>query len=253
MEAFRLGIHTILARKTIFIWILLLIVGSQAFPWLTPWEEKPSLLEPARAQTAWAIAWLFVLGWGLFQAASFGDEWASKGILEYLRCQGQRRFGRLFQLWGSCLAAFISFVAAALMVSIVTAMPHSAVEARMWIATNLQYAWLLMLAMGPLFLLAIALGTRFNAAAAYTVSVGIALYGLIAIGYLDLFLAEGDNWFLDLVYLMSPHYHLADLTDRLVFKMGALETAPFLQITGYLLGVGCVVTGVGCLVYREKK
>lgn len=253
MEAFRLGISTILARKTIFIWILLLIVGSQIFPWLTPWEEKPSLLEPARAQTAWAIAWLFVLGWGLSQAAAFGDQWASKGILEYLRCQSQRRFSRLFQLWGTCLAACSIFVLLTFLISIATALPQSRAEAGMWIATNLQYAWLFLLAMGPLFLLAIALGTRFNATAAYTLSLGIALYGLIAIGYLDLFLAEGDNWFLDLVYLLSPHYHLADLTDRLVFKMGALESAAFLQTSCYLLGVGCVVTGTSCLLYREQK
>lgn len=223
------------------------------FPWLTPWEEKPSLVEPARAQTAWIIAWLFALSWGISQAASFGDQWSSKGVLEYLSCLGKSRLGRLLQLWGSLLAACSACVALAVLISVTTALPHARAEAGMWVATNLQYAWLFMLVMGPLLLLATALGTRLSATAAYCLVAGMAFYGLVAIGYLDLFVAKGGNPLIQFVYLISPHYHLADLSERLVFKMGALEFVPFLQITTYLLGIGCLVAGAGCLLYRERK
>lgn len=253
MEAFRLGLSTILARKTVFVWVVLLLVGSQVFPWLTPWEEKPSLLEPARAQTAWVLTWLFVLGWGLGQAASFGDQWASRGVLEYLRCLGKGRYARLFQVWASCCAVCLGFVGLAWAVSVITALPGDRAEAGMWLATNLQYGWLLMLAMAPLLLLAISLGTRLSATAAYCISAGIGVYGLVAIGYLDLFIGDSGSGFLRFLYLVSPHYHLADLTDRLVFKMGALEFAPFLQTSLYLTGVGCVLTGISCLLYRDRK
>lgn len=253
MEALRLSITTIIARKTVFIWIALLLVGSLVFPLLIPWEEKPSLLEPARAQTAWSLAWLFILGWGLYQAATFGDQWASKGLLEYFRSMGVSRFGRLLQLWAGCLAFCLAFLAIALLVSLATAMPHSRSEAGMWILTNLQYAWLFALAMSPLVMLAIALGTRLNATAAYCITAGLAIYGLFAIAYLDFFLSQSGNPFFDLVFLLSPHYHLADLTDRLVFKMGALDAATFVQTTLYLAGLGSVTTAASCLLYRECK
>lgn len=253
MEAFRLGLSTILAKKTIFVWVVLLLVGSQVFPWLTPWEEKPSLLEPARAQTAWGLTWLFVLCWGLAQAASFGDHWASRGILEYLRCLGTGRYARLFQVWASCCTVCLLFTSLTWSVSVFTALPRDRTEAAMWVATNFQYGWLLMLAMAPLLLLAISLGTRLNATTAYCIAAGIGFYGLVAIGYLDLFVTRTGSGLLQFVYLVSPHYHLADLTDRLVFKMGALELASFLKTSLYLTGVGCVWAGVSCLLYRDRK
>lgn len=253
MEALKLSIATVLARKTYFIWIAFLLMGTLFLPYLTPWEEKPSLLQPARAQTAWAIAWLFVLGWGFYQAASFGDKWAADGILDFLRTTTKLRITRLAQLWSGSLIFFAGFLVLAISLSVFTAMPKATSEAWMWIATNLQYAWLFALAMGPLLLFATALGTRLNATAAYCITAGLAVYGLFGIAYLDFFLSQSGNAFIDFLFVISPHYHLADLTDRLVFKMGALDFATFMKTSAYLAGLGCIITGASYCLYRDRK
>ena len=105
----------------------------------------------------------------------------------------------------------------------------------------------------PLLVFAIALGTRINGAAAYAVSVGFALYGLFGIGYLEVFLADNKNLLLNLVYILSPHYHLADLTSRLVFKLGAIPVAELAQIAAYLGGIGVFLIGLSFPLYREGK
>ncbi len=123
----------------------------------------------------------------------------------------------------------------------------------MWVATNFQYAWLFLLVIAPLSMLAIALGTRLNATAAYVLTGVIAIYGLFGVGYLDFFLSQSGQPILNFLYVISPHYHLADLTNRLVFKLGALDGASFMKSTVYLAGVGMLLVGLACSLYREKK
>ena len=253
MEAFKLSIATILARKTFVIWLVLLVVGTLLFPNLVPWEERPGLLQPARAQTAWSILWVIILGWGLYQAASFGDRWSSDGILEYLKAMKKGRYAHLVQLWASCMVFLLAFLAVGLGLTLLTTMPGDSQEARMWVMTNLQYAVLFILAMAPLLVVAIALGTRLNVTAAYCLTAGLALHGLFGVGYLDFFLSQSSSAFLDFLFVISPHYHLADLTDRLVFKMGALDGPSFLRIATYLTGLGLLNVTAGLVLYRERK
>jgi len=85
------------------------------------------------------------------------------------------------------------------------------------------------------------------------ITAGIAVYGLHGIGYLDFFLSQSGNPVMDLFYVVSPHYHLADLTNRLVFHMGPLEGSAFARIVAYFIGLGVVIVGVGVLLYKEKK
>lgn len=253
MNLYKLTLTTIITRKTFIIFAVLFLVLPIVLPLVTPWEEKPQLLEPARAQTAWGMLWLLALGWLFFQAASFGDRWASRGVLEYLKTLGTGRLSQLLQIWASCLTPFLGFVAGVVAISLLFAMPGDPEEAKMWVATNFQYAWLFMLVVSPLSLLAIALGTRLNATAAYVITGVVALYGLFGVGYLDFFLSQSGQPMLDLLYVISPHYHLADLTNRLVFKLGALDSVSFVNSSIYLAGLGCVLTGFACVLFREKK
>ncbi len=55
MELYRLTLISILNRKTFAIFAILLVALPFALPYMTPWESKPSLLEPARAQMAWIL------------------------------------------------------------------------------------------------------------------------------------------------------------------------------------------------------
>lgn len=253
MNLYKLTLTTIVTRKTFVIFAVLFLVLPLVLPLVTPFEEKPQLLEPARAQTAWSMLWLLALGWLFFQGASFGDKWASRGVLEYVKTLGTSRLSQLMQIWLSCMTPFAGFVAAVVAISVLFALPGDPKEAKMWVATNFQYAWLFLLVVAPLVLVAIALGTRINATAAYVITGLAAFYGLFGVGYLDFFLSQSDQPFFDFLYLISPHYHLADLTNRLVFKLGALETGAFLWSSAYLIGLGLVLTGFSCVLYREKK
>ena len=253
MELYRLTLVSILNRKTFAIFAAMILALPFLLPHLTPWESKPSLLEPARAQMAWMLLWTAAVGWLLFQGATIGDRWASHGLLEYFKTLGVSRGRQLAQLWLSCFTVFGVMGLAAFAISTFTAMPGDPLEARHWIVTNLQYALLFFLVVAPLLALSISLGTRFNGAAAYAVTIGLALYGLFGIGYLEIFLADNENPFLNLVYLISPHYHLADLTSRLVFKLGAVPGTELARIAAYLGGIALVTCGVSYQCYREAK
>ena len=71
--------------------------------------------------------------------------------------------------------------------------------------------------------------------------------------YLDFFLSQAGNPLLDFIYLISPHYYLAEITSRLVFKLGALEASAFGNICLYLSGLGLVISSFACLIFTEKK
>ncbi|MAS95812.1 MAG: hypothetical protein CMO55_21625 [Verrucomicrobiales bacterium] len=253
MELYKLTLVSILNRKTFAIFGLLLVALPFVFPLITPWESKPSLLEPARAQTAWVLLWITALGWLLFQGSAIGDRWSSHGILEYFKTLGHSKINQLFQLWLSCFTIFGVFALITFVISTFTALPSDPVESKQWIATNIQYLLLFLLVTGPLLVLSISLGTRLNGAAAYAITGALGLYGLFGIGQLEVFLADNKNTFLNLVYLISPHYHLSDLTSRLVFKLGSIPWNELAQIAAYLGGLALVTLGISYPLYREGK
>ncbi|HRQ88349.1 MAG TPA: hypothetical protein PLA50_06100 [Bacteroidia bacterium] len=253
MELYRLTLASILTRKTFAIFAALLLALPFVLPYMTPWESKPSLLEPARAQAAWVLLWLSAVGWLLFQGATIGDRCASQGLLEYFKTLGVSRWRQLGQLWLSCFTVFGGMMFITFAISTFTAMPGDPEEAHQWLVTNVQYLLLFFLVVAPLLVLSISLGTRFNGAAAYAVTIGLALYGLFGIGYLEVFLADNDNPLLNLIYLVSPHYHLSDLTSRLVFKLGAVPWPETARISAYLGGLALVTVGLAFQLYREGK
>jgi hypothetical protein len=253
MELYRLTLISILNRKTFAIFALLLVALPFVLPIMTPWESKPSLLEPARAQMAWMLLWTTAIGWLLFQGATIGDRWSSHGILEYFKTLGVTRRKQMLQIWLSCFTVFAGMVLITFLISTFTAMPGDAVEARHWFVTNSQYAILFFLVIAPLLVLSISLGTRFNGAAAYAITIGLALYGLFGISYLEVFLADNKSAVLNVLYLVSPHYHLSDLTSRLVFKLGSVPWSEMGRIAGYLGGLALVMTGISYQLFREGK
>ncbi len=253
MSLFKLTFKTTIARNTYLIFLLVLALLPLVLPYMTPWEEKPTLLQPARAQTAWGLLWIVTLVWLFYQAAVMGHDGASQGVLEYFKTLGVKRRSLIVQLWANSLLWGLVCVGLVLGISLLFAMPGDPQEARMWVITNVQYAALYLLVVAPLFFLATALGTRINATAAYVVTSGLALYGLYGVGYLDFFLSQSGNPVVDAIYVISPHYHLADLTTRLLYKMGPLENGIFAKMALYLAGVGLVVISVAVALFREKK
>ena len=76
----------------------------------------------------------------------------------------------------------------------------------------------------PLLALATALASRFGGITGFAVTLVLTLYGLYGVGYLDNMLKLEENPILHGLWLFSPQYRFADLTQRLYFKSGALPT-----------------------------
>lgn len=250
MDLFRLTVTTLIARKAWLIVLLAAILLPLVLPYFTPYEANIRLLEPARAQAAWVVAWIIAILWTLAQAASFGDKNSRAGLGAYFRSQGLGPVRQIFSIWSAVMLFLLPVVFCAVVICLVTAMPADSGEASMWVMTNLQFAVLFLLVIGPLALLAVGLASRFGSMVGYVVPTTLCLYGLYGVGFLGETVKSRDNPLLEWVYALSPQYHLADLTPRLIFKMGHLPSADFLTYLVYFAAVTLVISSCATLLFR---
>lgn len=251
MDLFRLTISTLLARKMWVVILLVAIITPIVFPLFTPYETNASLLEPARAQTAWTCAWIIGILWTLSQAARFGESNSRSGIGSYFRSQGLGSLRQIFAIWSAIMLFLLPVVLIAIGTCLLFAMPADSQEASMWVWTNLQFATLFLLTIGPLALLGVGLGSRFGALVGYVAPTGLCLYGLYGVTYLGMTIRlRDDNKLLEWLYAVSPQYHLADLTPRLIFKMGHLPWPDFAGFFLYFLAITLVLGSFATLLFR---
>jgi len=250
MDLFRLTLTTLVARKSWVLVMVLAVLLPVVLPYFTPWEATTKLLQPARAQTAWSYTWVVGVLWTLSQAARFGDHNSRTGIGAYFRSQGCGPIRQIFGMWAAIMLFLLPVVVVAVVMCLAFAMPADAVEAAMWWATNLQFAVLFLLTIGPLALLGVGLASRFGALIGYILPTALCLYGLYGVGYLGMTIKMRDNPVLEWVYALSPQYHLADLTPRLIFKMGHLPAADFVMYVGYFGAVTLVLGASATLLFR---
>lgn len=253
MQLYRLTLATILQRKVWIVAFLSVLVLPIILPYLTPYESSPTLIEPARAQAAWVTLWVVSVAWVLFQASRFGDETSRSGMGAYFLSTGVTRISQMFQIWIACMTFLLPLVIVTVAVCLIGAMPGGEEQAKMWIATNMQYAALFCLVIAPLAMLAISLGSRFGGTVGYIVPVGLSVYGLYGVGYVGMMTSVQQNAFLDWIFVLSPHYHLADLTPRLVFKQGSMLSSEFLQFVVYFVGLKLVLTMISTMCFRAKQ
>lgn len=239
-------------RKVWIIALFCVLAVPLILPYLTPYENNPSLLEPARAQAAWVCLWAVSIAWLFYQAARFGDDTARSGLGSYFLSSGISGLSQLIQIWLACLTFLLPLIAIALGICLIGAMPGDSGEAKMWVATNLQYAALFLLVVTPLIMLAISAGSRFGSTIGYLIPLCLSIYGIYGVGYLAMMTNVQSNLVLDLIYIMSPHYHLADLTPRLVFKHGSMLSAEFLQLVVYFAGIKMVLAMVSTVTFQPK-
>lgn len=252
MRLFRLTFATIFQRKAWAICAFAVIALPFALPMISSATEKPILMQPARVQAGWGTLWFCALIWGLFTASREGETNAKTGVGEYFQTTGVCATRQLFEIW---LALFLFVLPLALITAAISqfaAAPADPVERSMWWTLNLQYAALFLLVMAPLLALATALASRFGGITGFAVTLSIALYGLYGVGYLDNMLKLEPNPFLHGIWLFSPHYSFADLTQRLRFKTGALPTAAFWSMALYFAGILAVYVGLSRLCFRTK-
>lgn len=252
MRLFRLTFATISQRKAWVICVFAVIALPFVLPLISSATEKPLLVQPARILAAWNTLWICTLVWGLFTASREGENNAKSGIGEYFLTTGVSETRQLFEIWLAvfCFIAPLTIITA--LICQFAAAPADPVEHAMWGVLNAQYATLFLIVIAPLLALATALASRFGSITGFSVTLLITLHGLYGVGYLDQMLKLEANPVLQSLWLFSPHYRFADLTQRLYFKTGALPAAAFWTMTLYFAGILAVYAGVSRLCFRTK-
>ena len=248
MNLFKITLQTLFARKA---WVVALFsIGALPFllPVLVPSHFALGLIDPARAQAAWVLLWLVTTFWLFGQAARQGAQNVQSGLGTYFHSMGQGSVRQLLEVWLAHAAVLVPLVLVAILVCCLGAAPE--VNVNVWIVTNLQYGLLFLVVVLPLLMLAIALGSRFGTLVGYLFTVGITFYGLYGVGYLEVATKVETNELIRFLYAFSPQYHLADLTERLVFQMGSLNKPLFLNILAYLGGLSLITSAGSFLTYR---
>lgn len=252
MRLFRLTLATIFQRKAWALCLFAVLVLPFALPLISSATEKPILTQPARILAAWNTLWISSLLWGLFSAAREGETNAKTGIGEYFLTTGVSATRQLFEIWLAVFSFIVPMVVITALICHFGAAPADPLEREMWGVLNLQYAVLFLLVIAPLLALSTAIASRFGGIAGFTITLGLTLYGLYGVGYLDQMLKLEANPILHGLWTVSPHYRFADLTQRLYFKAGALPTDAFWMMTVYFAGILAVYSGVSRLCFRTK-
>lgn len=253
MRLFRLTTATIFHRKAWALCLFAVLAMPFLLPLLSAAGEKPILLQPTRILTAWGTLWVCALFWGLFTAARQGETNARFGLGDYFLTCGLSGTRQLIEMW---LAVFIYLIPLALCtaaICLIAARPADPLEQSMWWVVNLQYVILFLLVLAPLLLLAIAIASRFGAVAAFSFTLMLSLYGLYGVGYLENMLSQEPNSLLQALWIASPHYHFADLTPRLYFKLGAIPADRFAGLAAYFTAILLVYAGFSRLCFRSKS
>ena len=252
MRLYRLTLATIFQRNAWAVCVIAVLALPFALPWISSATEKPLLMQPARIQAAWATLWICSLLWGFFTASHEGESNAKSGIGEYFLTTGMSATRQLFQLWLAVFSFIAPLTAITALICQFAATPADPAEHAMWWMLNGQYAVLFLLVIAPLLALATALASRFGGITGFAVTLGITLYGLYGVGYLDNMLKLEQNAILHGIWLFSPQYRFADLTQRLYFKSGALPAEAFRTMILYFAGILAVYTGLSRLCFRTK-
>lgn len=252
MRLYRLTTATLFRRKS---WVLCVFaVGVLPFllTQISSGTENPSLMKPAIAQATWAMALLSAIFWGFFTAAKQGESNARSGLGEYFLTTGVSAGRQLFEMWLSVFTFLVPLPLISAAICILAASPAMADERSMWIATNFQYSLLFLFAMCPLVALACAVASRFGSITGFLTSSGLAIYGLYGVGYLKVLGDLEGNAFLKWVWAASPHYHFADPTERLRYKLGAIDWEKFPLLLAYFGGIMLAHAAISRLLFRAR-
>lgn len=252
MRLFKLTYATIFRKKAWAICLFAVLVLPFALPMISSATEKPVLLQPARIQAAWGTLFVCTMLWGFFAAASLGESNTKSGAGEYFRTTGLSATRQLFEIWLALFAYIVPLALVATGICLFAAMPADPNEQGMWWTLNFQYLALFLLVFAPLLALATALASRFGGITGFGVTLFITIYGLYGVSYLDNMLKLEANSALQALWLYSPQYRFADLTQRLYFKTGALSGEVFTNMLLYFTAILAVHTGISRLCFRPS-
>ena len=248
MKLFQLTLQTLIVRKSWIVALIAVAVVPFLLPLLVPSEFALNLIKPARAQAAWVILWFVSMFWLFGQAARQGDLHVHSGLGSYFRSMGTGSARQFIELWLAFAVFLTSLTLVTVLVCLFAASPAG--EFGAWLVLNLQSAVLSLAVLMPLTMLALAFGSRFGSLVGFLVSLGLAIYGLYGVGYIEFATFEVKNILIRSLYAVSPQFHLGDLSEQVVFQMGSLKGKLFTEILVYLLGVGLIVFSGSIFTYR---
>ena len=253
MRLFKLTLATIFRRKAWVICLFAVLVLPFVLPMISSGSEKPVMVQPARIQAAWGILFICTMMWGFFAASRLGESNSRSGTGEYFRTTGMSSSRQLFEIWLALLCYIVPLAFVTTGICLFAAMPGDPSEKAMWWTLNFQYLTLFLLVFAPLLALACALSSRFGGIAGFCATFLITIYGLYGVGYLDNMLKLEANSALQALWLYSPQYRFADLTQRLYFKTGALSGEVFANMVLYFTAILAVNTGISRLCFRTSS
>jgi hypothetical protein len=252
MRLYRLTTTTLFRRNSWVICVFAVGVLPFLLTQISSGTENPVLMKPAIAQATWAMALLSAIFWGFFTAAKQGELNARSGLGEYFLTSGVSATRQLLEMWLSVFSFLAPLPLISAAICILAASPAAADESRMWLATNFQYAALFLVVIAPLVGLAMAVASRFGSITGFLTSSALAIYGLYGVGYLKLLGNLEDNAVLKWIWAASPHYHFADPTERLRYKLGAIAWDKFPLLLAYFGGILLVYAAISRLVFRAQ-
>jgi len=253
MRLFRLTVSTIFRRKAWAVCAFAVIALPFVLPMISMASERPAAIMMARIQASWATVLVTTLMWGLFSAARQGESNSRSGLGEYFLTTGVSSTRQWFEIWLAVMTFIVPITMIGTSICLFFAMPGDPAEHAMWWTTNLQFLFLFLLAMGPLLGLSVALASRFGGIAGFALTLGLAVYGLYGVAYLDNMLRLEPNAILSGIWKFSPQYRWADLTQRLYFKQGPIASQQFWELVAYFAGIFAVYTGISRLCFRTKS
>ncbi len=86
----------------------------------------------------------------------------------------------------------------------------------------------------------------------FLTSAGLCVYGLYGVGYMKMLLSIESSPLMTWLWSVSPHYHFADPTERLRYKLGAIDASQFPLLLAYFIGILMLYMAISRMLFRTK-
>lgn len=252
-KIFKLSLATAIRQKSVFLVLLLLAVLPFVLQQMTNFQVDPSVSRPAIAQAAWQLVWAGACFWLVYNAANMGGGHVRSRLGEYFLSGGVTKSSQLCGLWLTTMLFAFLMVVVAVTVCVCAAAPEGETEFRHWLVLNVQHAVFFLVVVSAVNQFVIALASRFGALVGYSGGLFLYLCGFYLVLVVEKIVLSKDIFALDTLYVVLPHFYLADLTHRFVHQQGALTTPEFMGVFEYLAGLSILLSTCAYLTFTPKQ
>ena len=234
------GLHTIIDSRTLYIIIGALILLPWGMIIVTPTQEEKTLYQPALAQGAWqTLQWLNTL-FLVSTFASLGQHARKGGIYDFLVARNITKKEIIIGI--STLGFLLSTVLAAIpaITCMLGAIPSTKELKTEWILLQLQSFSLYIVLGTMLSMLAFALAQRFSNLITTILLMAMFYYGMHGLNYVDMIRRNSLidptlGIMFETIWALSPHFHLTDVNQRMIFRLGEMPVKSYFATITYML------------------